>query len=225
MNRHALLLKLSLKFREWKIDVVNSDSPREQGIVNRKLGIGSRESLHLIKVIELISRDSQQSVRRKRAVDGAKKFRGHHSPPLMPTFWPRVGEQKMKNLHRSFGQQITDGVGSFHPNHSDVVDPRCFATGAANPTEQALNAEEILLRHPLGQSTEERPISAAKIDVQRRNAPKDFRQIEGRDVRLRDQFDHGEEWQPSRGDSTLHGQSRRILASLKFTFAFSEFRR
>jgi hypothetical protein len=175
-------LKLSLKFREWKIDIVNADRRREQRIDNRKLGIGSRESLHLIKVIELIGRDSQQSLRRKRAVDGAKKFRGHHSPPLMPPFWPRVGEQKMKNLHRLFGQQITDGVGSFHPNHSDVVDPRCFATDAANPTEQTLDAEKILFRHPLGQSTEERPITAAKIDVQLRAAPENFRQIEARDV-------------------------------------------
>jgi hypothetical protein len=202
MNRHALLLKLSLKFREWKIDVVNSDRPREQGIDNRKLGIGSRESLHLIKVIELIGRDSQQSLRRKRAVDGAKKFRGHHSPPLMPPFWPRVGEQKMKNLHRLFGQQITDGVGSFHPNHSDVVDPSCFATSPANATEQALDAEEILFRHPLGQSTEERSITATKIDLQRRGAAEDFRQIEARDVRLRDQFDHGNRSSAQRSDST-----------------------
>jgi hypothetical protein len=187
-------------------DIVSSDRHREQRIDSRKLGIGSRESLHLIKVIELIGRDSQQSLRRKRAVDGAKKFRGHHSPPLMPPFWPRVGEQKMKNLHRSFGQQITEGVGSFHPNHSDVVDPCGFATGAANATEQTLDAEEILFRHPLGQSTEERPITAAKIDVQRCDAPKDFRQIEARDVRLRDQFDHGEKWQPSRVDATRHGQ-------------------
>src|SRR5207253_7417229 len=111
MNRHGVLLKLSLKFREWKIDIVNADRRREQRIDNRKLGIGSRESLHLLKVIELIGRDAQHPLRRKRAVDGAKKFRGHHSPPLMSPFWPRVGEQKMKNLHRLFGQHITDGVG------------------------------------------------------------------------------------------------------------------
>ena len=144
-------------------------------IDNRKLGIGSRESLHLLKVIELIGRDAQHSLGRKRAVDGAKKFRRHHSPPLMPPFWPRVGEQKMKNLHRLFGQQITDGVGSFHPNHAHVVDPCGFATGAASATEQTLDAEEILFRHSLGQSREERPITAAKIDVQRRGAAEDFR--------------------------------------------------
>src|SRR5438105_13653788 len=103
MNRHGVLLKLSLKFREWKIDIVNSDRRLEQRIDNRKLGIGSRESLHLIKVIELIGRDSQQSLRRKRGVDGAKKFRGHHSPPFMPPFWPRVGEQKMHDLDRLIG--------------------------------------------------------------------------------------------------------------------------
>ena len=175
MNRRALLLKLSLKFREWKIDIVNSDRRREQRIDNHKLGIGSHESLNLIKVIELISRDSDQSLRRKRTVDGAKKFRGHHSPPLMSPFWPRIGEQKMKNLHGLFGQQITDGVGSFYPNHTHVVDPRGLATGAANATEQTLDAEEILFRHPLGQSTEERPITAAKIDLQRRGAAEDFR--------------------------------------------------
>src|ERR1700722_14412669 len=103
MNPHALLLKLSLKFREWKIDIINFGRRREQRLYNHKLGIGSRESLHLIKLIELIGRGSQQSLRRKRAVDGAKKFRGHHSPPLMPPFWPWVREQKMKNLHRLFG--------------------------------------------------------------------------------------------------------------------------
>jgi len=175
MNRHGVLLKLSLKFREWKIDIVNADRRREQRIDNRKLGIGSRESLHLLKVIELIGRDAQHPLRRKRAVDGAKKFRGHHSPPLMSPFWPRVGEQKMKNLHRLFGQQITDGVGSFHPNHTHVVDPRGLATGAANATEQTLDAEEILSRHSLGQSREERPIAAAKIDVERSGAAEDFR--------------------------------------------------
>ena len=46
MNRRALLLKLSLKFREWKIDIINSDGRREQRLYNHKLGIGSRESLH-----------------------------------------------------------------------------------------------------------------------------------------------------------------------------------
>jgi len=206
MNRRALLLKLYLKFREWKIDIINADRRREQRIDNRKLGVRSRESLHLIKVIELIGRDSEQSLRRKRAVDGAKKFRGHHSPPLMSPFWPRVGEQEMENLHRLFGQQITDGIGSFRPNHAHVVDPGGLATGAAHATEQTLDAEEILFRHPLGQSREERPITAAKIDMQRCGTAEDFRQIEARDVRLRDQFDHGEKWQPSRGNSTRHGQ-------------------
>jgi hypothetical protein len=175
MNGQALLLKLSLKFREWKIDIVNSDRRREQRLYNRKLGIGSRESLHLIEVIELIGRDSQQSLRRKRAVDGAKKFRGHHSPPLVSPFWPRVGEQKMKNLHRLSGQQITDGVSSFHPDHAHVVDPFGFATGAANAPDQTLDAEEILFRHSLGQSREKRPITAAKIDLKRRGAAEDFR--------------------------------------------------
>jgi hypothetical protein len=175
MNPHALLLKLSLKLREWKIDIVNSDRRREQRLYNHKLGIGSRESLHVIKVIELIGRDSQQSLRRKRAVDGAKKFRADHSPPLMPPFWPRIGEQKIKNLDRLLGQQVTDGIGSFHPDHAHVVDPFGFATGAANAPDQTLDAEEILFGHPLGQSTEERPITAAKIDVQRRNAPENFR--------------------------------------------------
>ena len=175
MNRRALPVKNSLKFRRWKIGIVNSDRRREQRIDNCKLGVRSHESLHLIEVIELIGRDTEQSLRHKRAVDEAKKFRGHHSPPLMPPFWPWVGEQEMKNLHRLFGQQITDGVGSFHPNHSDVVDPCGFATGAANATEQTLDAEEILFRHPLGQSREERPITAAKIDVERRGAAEDFR--------------------------------------------------
>jgi hypothetical protein len=202
VNRHALLLKLSLKFREWKIDIVNSDGRREQRLYNHKLGIGSRESLHLIKVIELIGRDSQQSLRRKRAVDGAKKFRAHHSPSLMPPFWPWIGEQKIKNLDRLLGQQVTDGIGSFHSDHADVVDPFGFATGAANAPDQTLDAEEILFRHPLGQSTEERSITATKIDLQRRGAAEDFRQIEARDVRLRDQFDHGNRSSAQRSDST-----------------------
>src|SRR5207237_8767389 len=110
-----------LKCREWRIDIVKADRRSEQRINNRKLGIGSLESLHLIKVIELIGRDAQHSLRRKRAVDGAKKFRSHHSPPLMSPFWPRVGEQKMKNLHRLFGQQIKEGIGSFNSDYTQGV--------------------------------------------------------------------------------------------------------
>jgi len=54
-----------------------------------------------------------------------------------------------------------------------------------------------------GQLAQERAVTAAKIDLQRRGAPEDGKQIKRRDVCFRDQPDHGIKMPPLRSDSSL----------------------
>ena len=105
----------------------------------------------------------------------------------------------MKHFHGSRRQQVTNGVESFDPQDPHIVDFVRFAAGFLDAVQQSLRAEEIFLRSLFGQGEEIGAITAAKIDLQRRGAPEDFRQIERREVRFRDQSDHGNRIAPAAG--------------------------
>ena len=94
---------------------------------------------------------------------------------------------------------MPDSVSALNPQHPHVVDLFCFAAGFLDAMEQAFGAEKIFLRRSLGQRKKESPIAAAEIDMEWRTTPEDFRQIERREVRLRDQSDHGERIAPAAG--------------------------
>jgi len=110
----------------------------------------------------------------------------------MPSLRPGIGKEQMESFHRSFGQQIPDGIETFHAQHAHIVDPGRFATGFFDATGEALDTKKVFLRHPRGQRKKKCTVTAAKIDMERRSAPEDFLRIETGDTRLRDQFDHGE---------------------------------
>ena len=111
----------------------------------------------------------------------------------MAAFWPGVREEQIKCFDRSFGEQVTDGVRTFDIEDADIFQCSGFAACLCNPSNQSINAEKILIRMTCGQFAQERAVAAAKIDLQRGDAPKDCEQVERRDVCLRDQFDHGKE--------------------------------
>ena len=92
----------------------------------------------------------------------------------------------MESFHRSFGQQIPDGIGGFETQYAYIVDPGRFATGFFDALNEALDTKKVFLRHPRGQRKKKCTVAAAKIDMERRSAPEDFLRIETGGTRLRD---------------------------------------
>src|SRR5439155_13531957 len=85
-------------------------------------------------------------------------------------------------------------VATFDVQNTDVFQRGCFLTRPGYAPNQSLDAEKVFVRMTLGQFAQERAVTAAKINLRRRGAAKDREQIKRRDVRLRDQFDHGTKW-------------------------------
>lgn len=194
VNRRAERAKSSFKFGSWKIGILN--------IENGKVGLISHNGANLLKIIQLISSDPENAVIGERAVNCIEKVGFDDTPALMSAFWPGIGEEQIKCFDRSFGEQVTDGVRTFDIQYADIFQCSRFVACLCNPPYQSINAEKILIRMTLRQFAQERAVTAAKIDVQRRRASKDRERIERCDVCLRDQFDHGIRMEPLRDDST-----------------------
>ena len=111
---------------------------------------------------------------------------------MMAAFFPRIGKEEMKLFHGFFRQEMAHGVGSFDAQDPHIVDLIRLAAGFLDAMEQTLGAEEVFFRHLFGQGKKKSAVAAAKIDMQGRNAAVDFGEIERREIRLRDQSDHGE---------------------------------
>ena len=81
-------------------------------------------------------------------------------------------------------QQIADSIGNFHSQHAHIADRGGLARGGADPTDQPLDSKKIFLRQTLRQRAKKRAVAAAKIDMERRIAPKEFLEIKPFDQRL-----------------------------------------
>ena len=101
----------------------------------------------------------------------------------MTTFWPRIGKQEIKCFHRAGRQQITHRIRIFHAQETHIANHLGFSRGTADSTKQPLDSEKISLRHALCQRANERAVTAAKIDVQRRDPAEDVLQIQPIDQR------------------------------------------
>jgi hypothetical protein len=152
---------------------------------------------HPLEIIGLVGGNPQDPVLDQRRTNRVQEIRSDKATPLMPSLRPRVGKQKMKDFHGLFGQQIPDSVGGFRAQDTHVVEPRRFSSRTAHATKQAFDSEKIFFVHSRSYLDEERTFATAKIDLQRRSAPEDSLQVEPVDVRLRDQFDHGEQIAPA----------------------------
>src|SRR5207302_9558206 len=119
-------------------------------------------------------------------------------------------------------QSTADGKRRSDVAHGHVVDLSAspartsFAGGFLDPTGEPFDPKKIFFGMPLSEGKEKGALAAAQIDMQRGVAPKDFREIEAGDVRVRDQFDHGDKLRLRRDDSTspanaLWEETRRWL--------------
>ena len=87
------------------------------------------------KVIRVVGRDAEGSISDQRLTDCAQKiFRDDPVPPVTP-FWPWIGEQEIKLFHRARRQQITDSIGTFHPQQAHIANVGCLARRDADSTE------------------------------------------------------------------------------------------
>src|SRR6266705_293969 len=97
--------------------------------------ICSRGLFNPFKVIKVVGRDAEGSISNQRLTDCAQKiFRDDPVPPVTP-FWPGIGEQEIKLFHRARRQQITDSIGTFHPQKTYIANGSSFVRRAANSTE------------------------------------------------------------------------------------------
>ena len=87
-------------------------------------------------------------------------------------------------------EQPLDGVRDLEPQDARVLQPAAldFPTGAADSTQQTLNAEEIPVGIFAGQGREKRTVTAAEIDFDGRLAAVNFFEIERRETIDRDEF-------------------------------------
>ena len=133
----------------------------------------------------------------------------------MPSLRPWIGKEQMKSFHRSFGQQIPDGISGFETEHAHIVDLTAspartrFATGFFDTTCQALDTKKVFLRHPPGQRKKKLTVTATKVDMERSGAPEDFLRIETGGIRLRNQLDHGDRIASGAGGFKSRAQTRR----------------
>src|ERR1700730_1708547 len=103
---------------------------------------------------------------------------------------------------------MANGIGSFDVEHSHVVDLSAspartgFAGGFLDATGEPFDPKKIFFGLPLSEGKEKGAIAASQIDMHWGVAAEDFAQIEARDVRFRDQFDHGDKLRLRRDDST-----------------------
>ena len=101
----------------------------------------------------------------------------------MTAFWPWIGKQEIKCFHRPGRQQITHRIRIFHAQQTHIANHRGFARGTADSTKQPLDSEKISFRQAFCQRAKKRAVTAAKIDVQRRDPLKDVLEIEPIDQR------------------------------------------
>ena len=144
----------------------------------------------------------------------------------MPPLRPWIRKQKVKSFHRRFRQQIAHREQSVRAQHPHIFDLLRFAANFLYALGQRLNTEEICFRELLRHFAEKRTIAAPKIDMQRRAAPKKFRDIQTRHLHFRHQFDHigkmsaSDRWFNPRQDPRSEGkhlEQRRVQSDMKET--------
>ena len=100
INRRALLAKFSFELGH-----------RKNGIVRRlrdnlKLQVTLAEAFDLLKIIELISRNAQDTALLQRNGDCVQKVARENAAQLMPPLRPWIRKQKVKSFDRRFRQHI-----------------------------------------------------------------------------------------------------------------------
>lgn len=157
---------------------------------DRKKGRRRNETRDLTVILGFIRRDSHGSVRGQRTVERGKKDFAHQTTRRMAAFRPWIGKHKMKRRDGALWEKPLDGVSDLEPKNARILQPAVldFPTGAADSTKQTLNAEEIPFGIFAGKGREERTVTAAEIDFDRRLAAVDFLEIERRETIGRDEF-------------------------------------
>ena len=148
------------------------------------------EAFDFPKVNDLIRRDAQQAVRSKCTMNrGEKIFRYDPTAP-MPPFGPGIGKHQMKQCDRIRWQHLPNSIGSFHPQNARVRELalRNFPVRAPHSPEETFNSKKIPCRIGRGHFHEKGPVSASKIDLDRRASTIDGLQIERRKIIRRNDF-------------------------------------
>jgi len=196
INRHSLLAKFSFELGYGKNGVVRRQRD------NLKLQVGTADAFDLLKIIQLIGRNAQDTVLPQRNGDCIQKIARENASQLMPPLRPWIRKQKVKGFHRRFRQQIAHCEQTVRAQHPHVFDLLRLAANFLDALGQALNAEKISLRELLCHFAEKRPVAAPKIDMKRHATPKKFRNIQTRDLQFWHEFDHGEKCRHLTDDST-----------------------
>ena len=80
-------------------------------VVRQFIETGSEgAAANLFEIIKLISCDPELSVPNECAMTCAQKLGSHNAPSMMTPFWPRIGEQQMKDRHGISWKQVFDSI-------------------------------------------------------------------------------------------------------------------
>jgi hypothetical protein len=87
---------------------------RKNGLIGRsrhnlKLQVGTADEFDLLKIIELIGRNTQDTVLLQRNGDCVQKVARENASRVMPPLRPWIRKQKVKRFHRRFRQQTAHG--------------------------------------------------------------------------------------------------------------------
>ena len=97
----------------------------------------------------------------------------------------------MKQCDRIRRQHLPNSMGRFHPQNARVRELalRNFQVRSPYPPEKTFNSKKVPCWIGRRDFHEKRPVSATKIDLDRRASTIDSLQIEGRKVTRRNDFD------------------------------------
>lgn len=90
MNRRAFLPESHLKFARGQFNINGNDCEARSRM---------RDLFDLFKVIKVIGRNVNYSVRPERCMDGAQEIWRYDPPPMMTPLGPGIGKQEIECFH------------------------------------------------------------------------------------------------------------------------------
>ncbi|HEY3660490.1 MAG TPA: hypothetical protein VGK91_04610 [Candidatus Udaeobacter sp.] len=127
--------------------------------------VTAADPFDLLKIIELIGRNAQDTVLPKSNSDCIQKLGRENAPELMPPLRPWIRKEQVKSFHRTVRQQIAHREETVRAEHSHVFDLLRLSANFLYAPGQPLNAEEICFRELLRYFAEKRSIAAPQIDM------------------------------------------------------------
>jgi hypothetical protein len=155
-----------------------------------KAGGLRNQALDFLEIIHLIGCDPDPALRNKRSMNGPEKIACHHAATPMPPLWPGIGKEEMEHFNRSGRQEVLNGIETFHAQNTGVLRPAALNVAArpAHSASEPFDSKKVVPGIRFGAGDQERPVTAAQINLQRGPTSIYRRKIERPEIVLRKDF-------------------------------------